>query len=121
MAKMAFLKVNNYFCAFSKYRQKNICASIVFKAESRPKHEDNYFWGGFLQKPKMHFFGGPKWYLQYINIWAPCNFLKIEILTCVRQGACKNLELDFQNDKIILDLWLLDLFCPIKKNVHTPP
>ena len=23
--------------------------------------------------------------------------------------------------KIIPDLWLLDLFCLIKKNVHTPP
>ena len=35
-----------------------MCAFIVFKAESKPKHEENKFWGGFLQKPKTHFFGG---------------------------------------------------------------
>ena len=29
----------------------NICASIVFKAESEPKHEELNFWGVFLQKP----------------------------------------------------------------------
>ena len=63
MAKMAFLKVNNFFlCVFKITDQKNICASIVFKAESEPKHKDKNFLGGFLQKPKKHFFWGPKWY-----------------------------------------------------------
>ena len=33
-----------------------------FKAESKPKHKEKQFFGGFLQKPKMHFLGGPKWY-----------------------------------------------------------
>ena len=38
---MAFLTVNNFFKkCFQKYRQKNICESIVFKAESEPKKED---------------------------------------------------------------------------------
>ena len=40
--------------------QKNICAYIVFKAESKLKHWEKYFFGGFLEKPKMRFFEGPK-------------------------------------------------------------
>ena len=51
-----------FLCVLKNTNQKNICASIVFKAESKPKHEEKFFLGGFLQKQKTHFFGGPKWY-----------------------------------------------------------
>ena len=41
--------------------QKDICASFVFKVESKPKHKEQFFRGVFLQKPKTCFFGDPKW------------------------------------------------------------
>ena len=72
-ANIVFLMVNNFFlCVFKNTDQKNICASIVFKAESKPKHEEKPFLGGFLQKPKTHFYGGPKWY-----------FLKVKFHICI--------------------------------------
>ena len=40
-----------FFCIFKNTDQKNICVSIVFKAESKLKHEENIFFlggGGFL-------------------------------------------------------------------------
>ena len=53
--------VNKFFkCIFKNIEQKNIGASIVFKAESEPKHKEKLFSGVFLQKPKTHIFGGPK-------------------------------------------------------------
>ena len=59
MAKMAFLVVNNFFwCVFKNTEQNNNCVFIVFKAESEPKHEEKFFLGVFLQKPKTRFFGG---------------------------------------------------------------
>ena len=104
--------VHNFFlCVFKNTGQKNICASIIFKAESKPKHEEHIFWGGFLQKPKPHFFGGLKWYFlkvkfqicisafvlyvkgssmpiftKNINIWAPWNFLKMKTLRRARRN-----------------------------------
>ena len=55
MAKMAFLTVNNFFLLiFINTNQKNICVSIVFKAESKPKQKEEKNLGGFLQKPKTH-------------------------------------------------------------------
>ena len=59
MAKMAFLVVNNFFwCVFKNTEQNNDCVFIVFKAESEPKPEKQFFLGVFLLKPKMCFFGG---------------------------------------------------------------
>ena len=56
---MAFLVVNNFFlCVFKNTEQNNICVFIVFKAESEPKHEEIFYLGVFLQKPKTPFFGG---------------------------------------------------------------
>ena len=46
---IAFLK-----CVFKNTYQKDICTSIVFKAESKPKHEEFFFEFFF----KKHFFGG---------------------------------------------------------------
>ena len=49
---MGFLTVNNFFlCVFKNIDQKNICASIVFKAESKPKREEKFF-GGVSSKTK---------------------------------------------------------------------
>ena len=92
----------------------NVCASFVFKAESKLKHEEIKLLGGFLQKPKTPFFGGPKWYFlkvklqicvsaffladfhKNMNIWAPWNFKKIKTLIQVHQCTrAKILELDF--------------------------
>ena len=49
-----------FFCVFKNTDQKDIGAYIVLKAESKQKPEENIFWGVFLLKPKMCFFGGPK-------------------------------------------------------------
>ena len=67
------MMVNNFFlCVFKNTNQKNICAFIVYKAESKPKHEDKFISGGFLKKLKMLFFSGPKWY-----------FLKVKFQICI--------------------------------------
>ena len=50
-----------FLCVFKNTDQKKICASIVFKTESKLKHEEKFLFVSFLQKPKTHFFGGPKW------------------------------------------------------------
>ena len=56
---MGFLAVNNFFwCVFKNTKQNNNCVFIVFKAESKPKHEKKNFLGVFRQKPKTRFFGG---------------------------------------------------------------
>ena len=60
---MAFFKVNNFI---DQNDQKNICASIVFKAES--EHEENIFWGFVFKNPK-HAFSGVK-----INSFKNSNF-----------------------------------------------
>ena len=58
---MAFLMANTvafFKCVFKNTDQKDICASIVFKAESKPKHEEKkHFWGVFLQNQKHVFWG----------------------------------------------------------------
>ena len=43
--------------------------------------------------------------------------LKMKTLTRVRLRV----KILYWTSKIIPDLWLLDLFCPIKINFHTPP
>ena len=55
-AKMVFLKVNNFFLwNFKITNQKNICESIVFKAESKAKHKKKIV-GGFFFKNQKHTF-----------------------------------------------------------------
>ena len=54
-AKMAFLIVNNFLqWVFKNTDKKNICVSIVFKAESESKHKENIPW------PNTCFLGGKK-------------------------------------------------------------
>ena len=46
MAKKAFFAVNNFFwCVFKNTEQNNNCVFIVFKAESEPKHKENFGFG----------------------------------------------------------------------------
>ena len=55
-AKIAFFDSSWLFLVcFQTYRQKDICASIVFKAESKPKHEEKHFWGFFFKNQKRAF------------------------------------------------------------------
>ena len=116
---MAFLTVNSFFSAFSKIPTKRTFVCLLFfKLNQSRNTKKIFFWWVFYLKPKMHFFGGPKWYflkvkfqifiyafvlyckrklhanfhLKNINIWAPWKFLKMKTLTC--EGA-ENLDLDF--------------------------
>ena len=54
-----FLAVKNFFWyVFKNTQQNNNCVSFVFKAESEPQQEENFFSVCvFLQKPKMGFLG----------------------------------------------------------------
>ena len=47
----------------------------------------------------------------------------MKTLTRVRRRAprARRAEIWIWTSKIMPDLWLVDLFCPIKKNFHTPP
>ena len=61
---MAFLNANSFFLVRLKNLkntdQKDICASIDFKAKSTLKHKEIFFWGGFFKNHKHALFGGPK-------------------------------------------------------------
>ena len=48
-----------FFCVFKNTYRKNICGSFVFKAESKPKHEEKHFLG-FFSKTKNVLFQGSK-------------------------------------------------------------
>ena len=101
MAKMAFLMVNNFFCIFKNTDQKKICASVVLKAEIKPKHENKKLWGVFLKNQKHTFLvvqnstfyksnlksvflrlffnvnrSCMPSFIKNINIWAPWFFVK---------------------------------------------
>ena len=129
---MAFLTANSFFqCVFKNTDQKDICASIVFKAESKPKHEEIIFWGVFHQK---RFLGGPKWQFLEIKfricisgfvLQASCQFSQknINIQTPWNFSKMKTLapEIWFWTSKIMPDLWLSDVFCQIQKKKITPP
>ena len=55
---MAFMAVNNFFgWVFKNTEQNNNCVFIVYKAESEPKHEDNFFSGVFFKNQKCDFLG----------------------------------------------------------------
>ena len=108
---MAFLTVNNFFCAFSKIQTERTFVHLFFlKVNQRRsmKHEDKFFLCLFFNIKKA----SCQFSQKNINIWVPWNFLKMK--TLVRNLGIRLL-------KIIPDLWLLDLFCPIKKKFQTPP
>ena len=47
--KWRFWQSITFLCVFKNTDQKNICASIVFKAESKPKHKEKFLWGVFFK------------------------------------------------------------------------
>ena len=53
-----FLAVNKVFlCVLNNTDQNNICASIVFKAKTKEKYEEIFFYGFNLKTQKCSFFG----------------------------------------------------------------
>ena len=58
MAKVAFLMAHS-FLSFKNANQKDICASVVIKAKSKPKREETFFWE-FSLKTKNPLFQGSK-------------------------------------------------------------
>ena len=134
---MVFLRAHSFFQrVFKNTNQKDIYAFIVFKAESKLIHEDQFL-GVFSSKPKNMIFRGSKLvvlklkfricflyfffnvkgsfmpiFTKNINIQAPCNFLKLKTLPCVP-------KIWIWTSKIIPDLWLSAVFCQIKqKSLH---
>ena len=59
-----------YLWVLKNTEQNNICVFIVFKAESEPKKNKKKCFGGFLQKPKTHFFRGINKIV--FKIWFQC-------------------------------------------------
>ena len=89
-----FLAVNNVFlCIFKNTVPNNTCVSIVFKLKQKKNMKKYFFYGFYFKTQKCSFWG-----VQSI-------FFLIWIWT----------------SKIISELWLVDLFWPIKKKFHTPP
>ena len=57
LPKWHFLMLITFFkSVFKNTDQKNICVSIVFKAESKLKHKEKMFFGGFPSKTKNTLF-----------------------------------------------------------------
>ena len=108
---MAFLMVNNFFCAFSKIPTKRTFVVLLFLKLYQSRNTKKNFWGGFSSKTKAHFFVGPQWYFlkvkfqicisafvlqckgsslliftKNINIMAPWNCLKMKTLTLMCQN-----------------------------------
>ena len=135
-----------FFCVFSKIlteSQKGICASIVFKAESKPKHEEKKFWGVFLAKnQKRAFLGVQKdiffnsnlefvflcffckrklhadFHKKILKFRSPGIFWIWKLCGALRSHAPK---IWIWTSKIMPDVWLSSVFCPIKKINITPP
>ena len=145
---IGIFKNKDFFCVFKNSNPKTFVRLLFLKLNQSGNTKEKFF-GGFSLKTKNTLFQGSKMvryqqgtfkksnlkfaflhlfsnvkgssmqiFTKNINIWAPWNILKIKTLTHVRRRAPK-----FWNwtSKIIPELWLLDLFCPIKKNFHTPP
>ena len=137
---MPFLTINNFFCGFSKIPTKRTFVRLLFLKQNQSRNKKKIFFWGFLQKPKTHFFGGPKWYflkvkfqictsafVLYCKRKLHANFhKKYKYLSPLEFLENENFDVHelvlatkFWNStsKIIRvpDLWLLDLFCPIKK------
>ena len=52
-----FWRLITFFGVFKNTDQKNSCASIVFKAKTKEKYEENFFLQFLFQNSKMLFFG----------------------------------------------------------------
>ena len=57
---------HSLFLRFQKYWPKeHLCVYCFFNLNQSRNTKTIFFRGGFLQKPKTHFFGDPKWYLHF--------------------------------------------------------
>ena len=56
-AKMAFLTVNNFFCAFSNIPTKRTFVRLLFLKLNQSQNKKNIFWGGFFKNQKRTFSG----------------------------------------------------------------
>ena len=71
--KWCFWQSITFFCTLSKIQIKRAFVRLLFlKLNQSWNTKTKFFWVGFLQKPKTHFFGGPKWY-----------FLKVKFQICI--------------------------------------
>ena len=107
-AKMAFLTVNNFFCAFSKTPTKRTFERLFFLKlnQSRNTRKKNV-WGVFFKNPKrticslMQKKASCQFSKKNIYIWAPGIFWKWKLW---RMHA-ENLDLDFKNPTWPLVSW----------------
>ena len=109
--KWCFWQSKLFFVRFQNTNLKNICASIVLKAESKRINEETFLWGVFFKNQKRSF---P--YLEFGPLW---NKKKIKTLTRMRRAH--TLKIWLWTSEIIPALWLVVLYWPIKKDFHTPP
>ena len=66
-----FLAINNGFLLVFKNTDKNnICVSIVFKAKTKEKYEENVFLRLLFQNSKMRFFGGQPFFYSFFSVLA---------------------------------------------------
>ena len=109
-AKMVFLTVKTFFCAFSKYQLKEHLCVYCFKSWIKADKWRNISLGGFSLKTKKTVF----------RIWnlGPFGIKTIKTLTHMRRAHTPKIWL--WTSEIIPDLWLVDLYWPIKKDFHIP-
>ena len=118
MTKMAILAVITFFCAFSKIPTKRTFVCLLFLKLNQSRNSKKvlfFLGGGFLQKPKTHFFWGPKWY-----------FLKFKFQICISAFVlyCKRkLHANFQKKNLYLTPWnffkIKTLTCVLKIRIWT--
>ena len=66
-----FLAVNNVFlCVFINTDQNNICASIVFKAKTKEKYEEIFFYSFYFKTQKCPFWGSTNFFLNFFSVLA---------------------------------------------------
>ena len=95
---MAFLAVNNFFCAFSKILTKRTFVRLLFLKLIQSRNTKKKILEGFSSKTKN-------------ALWLSCSGARL----------APALKIWIWTSKIIPDLWLVNLFWPIKKKFHTPP
>ena len=59
-AEMAFVMVNNFFCAFSKVPTTRTCVRLLFLKMNQSLNTKKIFFGGFSSKTKNALFRGSK-------------------------------------------------------------
>ena len=128
MAKMTFLTVKNFFCAFSKLLTKGTFVRLLFLKLNQSWNTKKKIVGGVFFKNQKRTFSGVQngtfqksnfkfvflhlfffvkgssmpIFTKNIDIWVPWNFLKMKTLTC---AGTTIVELDFYNHVWPLVTW----------------